>query len=612
MRKAVSISLIIFGWGCQSAGGPALVQVSGVLSNRMREGDVIELRGDAFPEGRAAEVTLRGEVSRAGQPRAGHFDLSLPGRSISTHAIAVDVTRPVERTFTGTSPALHATFHGSIEVSFAPRVAHTPPVAGVLPDVTLDFIPAEGDSASLEAEHEEGQRFAEFAGVLLADDQTALTVSGVMPGSAAERAGVVAGDRLLELAGVHVLEVADFVPPPRARTAELVVARDGNADGRRLLLDVTGFRPVAARDLGLAAGLVAGALALLFLLASPFGRALAFVEHRLVERLRSRKLAVLPPRAGAARRRVSLLSRVSRALPSGVGSYVVFALASALVAAAGLGIPLVAREVDLPALAVLAFTALAFASVVFGAPGERSALARIRRALLVLAQSAPALGALACLGLTVGSFGPEALALAQGALPWQWLAFKSPLLLASALLFVLSLVPEASRGRALETAVGGGRAWGERVPATALTGQAQLLLGSGVAALAFFGGTHLPGVGFSLVPGFAVALAGVAVALVKTWTIAGAVAALRWVLGRIDIDEVRGLTLRTGVPFSAFLIGFALLARTAPLEHWLATSDRGLAWASALAGALLCAFIARRLVPGRTLVEAERGPNPWL
>jgi len=612
VRKAVSISVIIFGWGCQSASGPALVQVSGVLSNRLREGDVIELRGDAFPEGRTAEVTLRGEVSRAGQARARHFELSLPGHSVSTHAIAVDVTRPVERTFTGTSPALHATFHGAIEVSFAPKVAHTPPVTGVLPDVTLDFIPAEGDSASLEAERDEGRRFAEFAGVLLADDRASPTVSGVMPGSAAERAGVVMGDRLLELAGVHVLGVADFVPPPRARSAELVVARDGNADGRRLLLDVTGFRPVAPRDLGLAAGLVAGALALLFMLASPFGRALAFVEHRLAERLRDQRLSVPPPRAGAARRPAPFLTRLSRVLPTGLGSYVVFALASALVAAAALGIPLVAREVDLPALVVLAFAALAFASVVFGAPGERGAWARARRALLVCAQSIPALGALGTVGLTVGSFGPEALALAQGALPWQWLAFKSPLLLAASLALVLSLVPEASRGRSLETALGSGRPAPVRAPATALTGQAQLLLGSGVAALAFFGGAHLPGVGYSLVPGFGVALAGVGLALLKTWTVAGCVAALRWVLGRVDIDEVRGLTLRAGVPVGAALVGFALLGRTAPLEHWLAFGDRGLAWASVAAGALLCAFVVRRFVPGRPLAEGERGPNPWL
>jgi hypothetical protein len=606
--KAVSLTLIVFGCACQSASGPALVHVNGVASSKLREGDLIELRGDAFPEGRAAEVTLRGEVSRAGQPRARHFELSLPGRSVATHTVSVDVTRPVERALTGSTAPSHATFHGSIEVSFAPRVARTPPVTGVLPDVTLDFIPAEGDSATLEARRDDGAKFAEFIGVLLAEDRSMPTVSGVMPGSAAERAGVALGDRVLELAGVHVLGTDDLVPPPHARTAELVVEREGDPTGRRVVLDVAGFRPLSPRDLGLGAGLIAGALALIVLLASPFGRALSFVEHRLFERLRSRDSAPKRPRTGSAPPRPSFAAKLVSALPTSVGSYLVFVAASAVIAATALGIPIVAREVDLPVLVVLAFTALSLASFVFGAPGERGFWARARRALLVLLQSLPALGSLACLGLAVGSYGPESLAVAQGAGPWDWLAFKSPLLLAASALLVLSLVPEASRGRSL----GAEKRPERRQRAAALLGQAQLLLVSGVAALAFFGGTHLPGVAFSLAPSFGIALGGVGWLLFKAWAVAGFVAALRWVLGRLDIDEVRGLTLRVGVPFAVVLVGLAALARERPFERWLAASDRGLGWACLAGWLTLALLVARRVASGSALVEGERGPNPWL
>jgi NADH:ubiquinone oxidoreductase subunit H len=596
---------------CQPASGPALVEVSSVLSTRLREGDVLELRGESFPEGRAAEVTLRGEVSRPGHARTRRFELSLPGRSVGAHTVAVDVTRPVERTLTGSADAAHATFHGSIEVSFPPRVARTPPVTGVLPDVTLDFIPAEGDASALTARQEEGRKFAEFAGILLADDQAVPTVAGVMPSSVAERGGVAAGDRLLELAGVRVLGVDDLVPPPRARGTELVVGRAGS-DGRRLVLDVSGFRPLSSRDWGLAAGLVAGALSLLFLLVSPFGRALSFVEHRLSERLRSRD-ALESPASSSAPRKPALGSRLVGLLPSGVASYVVFAASSAILAANALGIPLVAREVDLPALVVLSFTALAFASLVFGAPGERGVLTRARRAALVVVQALPALAALGCLGMTVGSFGPDALWLAQGALPWEWLAFRSPVLLGAALLLVLSLVPEASRGRSLDTVLGARRAPpSPGHAATAAAGSAQLLLGSGVAAQAFFGGPALPGVGHSLVPSFGVALGGVALLLLKSWAIAAAVAGLRWTLGRVDIDEVRGLTLRVGLPVAAVLLGLAALAQQAPFEHLLAVTDRGMAWACLAGWLTLGALIARRVAPGRTLAPSERGPNPWL
>ncbi len=596
---------------CQPASGPALVEVKGVLSTRLREGDVLELRGESFPEGRVAEVTLRGEVSRPGHARTRGFELSLPGRSIGAHAVAVDVTRPVERKLTGSSDAAHATFHGSIEVSFPPRVARTPPVTGVLPDVTLDFIPAEGDASALAAREEEGKKFAQFAGLLLVEDQSAPTVAGVMPSSAAERAGVMAGDRLLELAGVRLLTVDDLVPPPRARGVELVVGRAGS-DARRLVLDVTGFRPLSSRDWGLATGLVAGALLLLFLLVSPFGRALSFVEHRLTERLRSRETRGSRPAGGTPRKR-TLVSRLVGLLPNGALSYVVFAGASAILAANALGIPLVARELDLPALVVLSFTALAFSSLVFGAPGERSLWTRARRALLVVVQALPALAALGCLGVSVGSFGPDALRLAQGALPWEWLAFKSPVLLGAALLLVLSLVPEASRGRSLETVVSARRAeHGRRHVATAATGTAQLLIGSGVAAQAFFGGTALPGAGQSLVPSFGVALAGVALLLLKSWAIAAAVAGLRWTLGRVDIDEVRGLTLRVGLPVAAVLLGLATLAEQAPFAHLLAVSARGMAWAGLAGWLTLGALIARRAAPGRALAPSDRGPNPWL
>src|SRR5689334_18076957 len=108
VRIGAFIPLALALVGCHPGGGPALVQVSGVVSSKLREGDVIELRGESFPEGRAAEVTLRGEISRPGQSKVRRFELSLPGRSVGSHSVAVDVTRPVERTLTGSTGVAHA------------------------------------------------------------------------------------------------------------------------------------------------------------------------------------------------------------------------------------------------------------------------------------------------------------------------------------------------------------------------------------------------------------------------------------------------------------------------------------------------------------------------
>ena len=586
------------------------MQVTGTPTTRLHEGDVLELRGESFPEGRVAEVTLRGEVARPGQAPVRAFRVSIPGRSVSTHSVAVDVTRPFARTFSGTTDPVHATFHGSIEVSFAPRVAGTPPVTGVLPEARLDFMTAEGDVAALEARGEDARKFAAFIGVLPAETG-ALTAEGVMPGSAAERAGVTAGDRFVSLGGVNVLGMSDLVPPPRTRHTELVVER-GGSERKRLVLEVGGFRPVSPSDLGLAGGMVLGAVALLLLLASPFGRALSFVEHRLGERLRERGRREAP-RGMSAPRPPSWLARALGALPSGVSSYLVFVASSGVLAALSLGTPLVAHELDVPALVVVSFTALALTSLVFGAPGERGLWARARRALLVVAQGAVAVLSLGAVGVTVGTFGTDSLALAQGAAPWQWLAFRGPVLFGAATLLFLSLVPEASRGRSLDTVLGSQR--GKRtIPhlGIALTSQAQLLLVSGVVALAFLGGARVPGVALSFSPTFGVALGGVLIVLAKAWLVAGAVSGVRWALGGVDLDEVRALTLRVGVPAAAVLFGLSLLARRAPFEHWLAVSDRGLAWACLVGWFALVLALARRVVPRRVALEGERGPNPWL
>jgi len=594
---------------CQPVAGPALVQVTGTMSSRLREGDVLELRGDAFPEGRTAEVTLRGEVFRAGSAPSRKFQVSLPGRSVSTHTVAVDVTRPVERAFSGTTDPLHASFHGSIEVSFAPRVAGTPPVTGVLPDVRLDFIPAEGNAASVEARREDGLRFADFVGVLL-DESGAPFVAGVMPGSAAERAGVARGDRLLSMAGVSVLGVEDLVPPPRARQVELVV--DGSATSRRtLVLDVAGFRPVSPREWGLAAGMLAGALALLALVVSPFGRALSFVEHRLGERLRQNHRIVRPRGTPAARR--SLLVLLVTALPSGAGTYVVFAATSAMLAAFVLGIPLVSRELDLPLFVLASFTALMLATLVFGSPGEERLAARVRRAALVLTQAFVVFAALTAAGLVVGSFGADALSLAQGPWPWQWLAFRGPVTFGATLLAFAALVPEAARERSPDAVPRATRAVpARRELSTALAGQTVLLLGSGVLALICFGGGRVPWGAASLVPSAGAALTGVLVVLAKTWSVAFAVAGVRWALGRVDIDDVRAFTLRVFVPASLVLVGLAVLARQPAIEHALALGERGLG-AACLAGWFVVAVaLAHRLRPRRVALEAERGPNPWL
>src|SRR5688572_26934907 len=83
-------------FGCQAAPSPHLVTVTGLSSDRIAEGDFLELRGNGFPEGRPARVTLRGELHRPGQAPDRAFELVLPARSSSPHTVSAEVTHEVE------------------------------------------------------------------------------------------------------------------------------------------------------------------------------------------------------------------------------------------------------------------------------------------------------------------------------------------------------------------------------------------------------------------------------------------------------------------------------------------------------------------------------------
>jgi hypothetical protein len=605
--RVLWLLLLILGLSaCREASGPALVQVTGVASPRLREGDFLELRGSSFPEGRPAKVTLRGDLNRAGEPRQRNFELRLSGQSVSPHAVTVEVSRQVERAFSGPASPAHATFHGSVEVSFSPRVAGTAPVTGQLADVTLDFVPAEGDREEVARRRAEGKRFAEFAGALLVDRGGALVVDGVMPKSRAERAGIIAGDRLVELAGVRLLDLADLVPPPRARSAELMIERAGSGERGRVVLDVDGFQPLSARDLGVTAGVIAAAVAFFLLCASPLGRVLSFVEWRLIELFRVQRAELV-----AGRRPLRALARgVRPSLPASLAEYVVILAASALITAVSLGRGLVARELDLPIAVAAALVSLAVTSLLFGAPGDRGFSARLRRVPLVMARGVPVAAALSVVVLRVESFGPDDLALAQGPLPWHWLAFRGPLELGVVLAAVAALVPDPARGRAPSEALEAPATRAARASVTRLIAHIELIVVSGVLAVAFFGGARVTATPMLSLT-FGVVLAGALVLLVKTWAIAGAVLGVRVLLGHVDLVESSALLVRAVLPVACLLFVAIWASSNVPFGPWLG-GDTSLALGCLLGCVSVGGVLAWRVVHALRHRTGEPGLNPWI
>jgi hypothetical protein len=588
---------------CQSSRGPALVQVTGVVAQELREGDTLELRGQPFPEGRPVDVTFRGEVRRPGATGRTAFELTLPGKSASTHAVTVPITRQVERAMTGTEGARHATFRGSIEVSFRPRVAGTPPVTGELAEAVLDFVPAEEDATLAAAREEKGRAFAAFAGLLLERRDGVLVVEGVMPDSPAERAGVSAGDRLLELDGVRLLELSDLVPAAEARVSEVAIERAGVKT--RLPLDVARFEPIAAGKLAPLAGIVLS-LALLFgIVASPFGRGLSLLEWRLAERLRAAQRKA--PRFGHASRRSPFAGALTAALPASVGPYVAVVAAFAVVTALGFGRPLVARELDLVVVLVAAYAALGLSALLFGARGERGVVARLRRVLLVVVQALVAFSAFGSVVLTTGGLGADELALTQGPWPWEYSVLRGPLPLFSFAILALSLVPEVARGPSepgAKLTSGHGRLRG--LPE--IVASAQLVLVSGVAALAFLGGARSGGDR----GGSVVSLIGIALLLLKTVGVSGLVLLGRRALGPFDLADARGPLLARLLPAALVCLGTSVVLRRVASDTFRAGLERSAAACFVALALVLLLLVARRAVAGVRQRSAEPGLNPWI
>jgi hypothetical protein len=596
--------LILLGLAaCQPSRGPALVQVTGVGAQELREGDTLELRGQPFPEGRPVDVTLRGEVRRPGEQKRSAFELTLTGTSASTRSVTVPVTRQVERAMTGAEGARHATFHGSIEVSFRPRVSGTPPVTGELAEVVLDFVPAEEDAALAAAREEKGRRFASYAGLLLERRDGRMVVEGVMPDSAAERAGVTAGDQLVELDGVRLLELADLVPAAEVRVSELFIDRAGTKT--RLLLDVARFEPIAAGKLAPLAGVVLS-LALLFgIVASPLGRSLSLVEWRLVERLRARQRRA--PRFGHGARRSPLVAALLASLPSSVGPYIATVAAFAVVTALGFGRPLVARELDLVVVLVTAYAALALGVLLFGAPGERGVGARLRRTLLVVVQALIAFSGFGSVVLAAGGLGADELALTQGPWPWEYWVLRGPLPLFAFSVLMLSLVPDAALGPSdPATRAYVGRSRGRGVAGA--VGSAHLVLVCGVAVLAFLGGARSGGDR----GGTLVSLVGVALLLLKTLGLSGLVVLVRRLLGPFDLADARGPLVARLAPAALLGFGLSLALGRLATDSFRVALERSAAACSVAVGVVLLLALARRALVGMRQRSPEPGLNPWI
>lgn len=605
LRHALAALLLL---GCSApSSGPGLLQLTELSAREVGRGDKLEITGAGFPEGRVARLTFRGDVFRPGRAAAHDVEVSIPAQTATPHLLEATISEELVSAFCGRDDGAHATFRGDLTAAFAPRKSGAPPVAGALQGIVLDVEPSHESEDNRALAVQEGERFATFLGLSLsADGSGPLRVQKVEPESRGAQVGLAAGDVLEELSGVRLGDVSDFVPPPRARTARIALHRGGVAEGAVMAIDVAEFKPGTLSDLTPALALVGSALLALLLALSPLGRFSTWLASAVSAKARTGS-------SGPRQQWLSVARGISGALPVSAAAYFGVALASSLLALGALGVPLVARELDLPILLLAASSALFVAGFLsqLGQRGRLSLAVGARRGLWVLVGQLPLASALLVGVLSVGSLRADDFASAQAGMPWRFLAFASPLHFMALLLGVLSLVPEGTLLSSPSSSLP--RPSVKRWAALHAVEWAHLVVCAGLLAITLLGGFAVPWLSELDRMSSAGRMATGAVLLVtKTFGLVLLIAALRWALGRVSVEQCRVALLRVALPVAVALPVLAKLW-TIGSEGLVLSAYRGvIALALFVATALTCVLIVRRLGQNLRLHRGEASINPWL
>lgn len=397
---------LVFVAGCGEALDARLVSVESVEPAELEPGALALVRGAGFAAGDDAAVRFVGSVHRPGGT-ATDVRIAVHASAVSASELAFVVTDELVERAGG-----RGTFGGSVEVEFALDGGGV--ISGRLDDVTLDFVPSESAEAidrSL-ARTRAAEEFLGRAGIVIspddADDEAGFRIDAVLRGTAAARAGLAKGDRIVEVDGVRVLAFADLVPMRDTSRPSIALVRPGRSTP--ILADLDLADPA---ERALPASLIAG-VAFVFIAflgtLTPVGR---IVRH-------------LAPSLVAMRQRLpGLVVHVRKESGSRFERARAVALAIASIVAG-----------------TLAFLALPFASNVLGATlhvgfiavvvvlGRSLAPMRAETRARRIAIAAVELVAVATLTFAVSVASDRStvaeLVLAQGALPWEWAAFRDP------------------------------------------------------------------------------------------------------------------------------------------------------------------------------------------
>ncbi|WP_438016100.1 NADH-quinone oxidoreductase subunit NuoH [Sorangium sp. So ce315] len=578
--------------GCgRSRTAPELLSVIDVVPREVDLGDRIEILGTNLPtaEARAAVVTFRGTLRRPGQAPLTGQSIEIDGAQISSNKVSLVFSEGLQGRFAGRGDdAVHTTFHGDVVVEIPATTRGGLPVAGTVRGVTIDFIPPTPRRAVIEAREKEGARALAFLGVEVAAESPpsgGLVVTGVRDGSPAGRAQIAPGDVITSFEGVKVLSRGDVIPSGHERLSTVGIRR-GDAAPSEVRVSTEGFHASAPTDL-LGAGIILGvAAAIILLFMAPTAGIITWVERRVSARMQSR---IGPNRAGPQGFLVWIADGIKSILKEDVipaesdralfrlAPYLVFVGVSATFVVMPFGQYLIAADLDIGILFVIAVTSLVTIGLMTGgwaSNNKWSLLGGIRSAAQIISYEIPGAVAIVCIVMMTGSLrlqdiigaqgGTGASFLDVGGWPWYWFVFRNPITFALFFLYFTTALAEGNRApfdlpeAESELVAGYSTEYsGMRYLFFFFAEWANVFVMCGIASALFLGGWQIPGVSpAQQEASFGLQLLGVFIFLLKSWLLVFVVIWIRWTLPRVRIDQMMNLCWKWFVPlsFGAFLL----------------------------------------------------------
>jgi NADH:ubiquinone oxidoreductase subunit H len=628
-RPLALVSLLVPLAACQAREVPELLTLGEVVPASVAVGEQIEVFGSNLPVGsvRRAEVVLEGDLHRVGRPPLRDQTIAVERVTLERDRVRFELDPALADRLAGRGDeARRTTFRGRVSLHVL-GVTDAIPLEGTVRDeVVIDVVPRPPRSAVSEALADDAASAQAALGLELSPTAApdGLEVRGVRNGSPAERAGLVAGDRIESFDGVRVATATDVLPSGEEPRAKAVVVRGGQRLEAELRIE--GWRADARSDLAGAGALLASVAVVILALGTRLGSIVTWLTARLAAGLASERShrGLLGAFVRVARRegRGAAVSPWSGAVP------LVAALSTGIVVALVPWLELRGRlALDAGQLFLASFAAYATAALLTGGvsgDGPRAFSRHLAAAGRVVACALPAAAALGAIVLASGSIrlvdivgtqsGSETGWLETGGWPWAWHALRSPQLFGLFCLFFVGVFVDA--GRADEVLGADSPAPVQRARGAMFSFVETVNLGvmSALAVAAFLGGWTVPGVSRHTLEASSLAQVAAALVFLAKWIAVGAtVLVLRASLPRIRPSLVPRLFLRGFVPAAGVALGLAVLtARFPPLPSTeRAVALLTLAVSLALVGAI--AFAVRGAVLGdRGGSRLRARVNPFL